>query len=216
MQVLIFLSAHLSLLPVFLFFVTLGKKNLGLRINIVLLSSCSFIIDLLSSYKIANKESNHVLLGIYDICSSFLFALLIFQIMKGMKYVVPVLLVNGSMVLLIIYDAFKTGLINQIHSGYNGLFSFLILLECLVILNQNFPDIKQNNIWISPKFLLTMALLIYFSLTFVITSILGQLSQWEPEKNSFNDIFWSIQLSANSIQHLLFSAAIWTTSKKYQ
>lgn len=216
MPVLIFLSAHLSLLPVFLFFVTLGKKYLGLKINIVLLSSCSFIIDLLSRYKIANEESNHDLIGIYDICSSFLFALLIFQIMKGMKYVVPILLVNGGMVLLMVFDAMQMGLSNQLHSELNGIFSFLILIECLFILNQHFPDVQDNNIWTSPKFLLTATLFLYFSITFVLTSIFGQLSQWSREKDLYIYVIWVIHLVANCSQHLLFSAIVWITSKKHQ
>jgi hypothetical protein len=203
-----FIAIYISLFPVFIFLVKPSKNGFTLKLLILCLALCSFEIDALSVVVIHLKQSNHKLVGIYNILSSIIYSLLIYQLTKGNKNAMLLTIVNLGIVTCLIGE----GLISTerlITSNFYTIFSLLVLFECIMIYRHSLYSFLRSGSWNTPNFLITTGIFTNFSLTIVLSINMQFLINPNlPEIDSFNKILIS-QFLATITQYILFTFALW-------
>ena len=203
-----FIALYISLLPVFLFLIKPSKEGFILKILILCLSLCSFEIDMLSVVVVQMKQSNHTLIGIYNILSSVIYSVLLYQLMKGTKHALRYTILNlGIIACLIVEGLLSTE--RLITSNFYTIFSLLVLFECIMIYRHSLYSFLRSGLWDTPNFMITTGIFTNFSLTIVLSINIQFLTNPNlPEIDSFNNLL-IFQFLATITQYILFTFALW-------
>ena len=203
-----FIALYISILPVVIFILKPSKVGFTIKLLILCLSLCSFEIDMLSVVVVQMKQSNHTLIGIYNILSSVILSVLLYQLMKGTKHALLYTILNlGIIACLIVEGLLSTE--RLITSNFYVIFSLLVLFECIMIYRHSLYSFLRSGSWNTPNFLITTGIFTNFSLTIVLSINMQFLINPNlPEIDSFNKILIS-QFLATITQYILFTFALW-------
>jgi hypothetical protein len=202
------ISLCISLLPIIIFLLKPQKKALNLPFLVLFLCLCSFEIDVLSIIVIQLKQSNHTLVGIFNVLSSVIYSALMYQLMKETKHATIFTILNLGTIACLISDGLYSSE-HLINSKFYFFFSFLILVECIILYRHSLVSYLKTESWNTSTFLLSTGIFVNFSLTIVLTMYSRFLSDPNyPDIQNLNDLF-IFQLMANISQYILFSFALW-------
>jgi hypothetical protein len=203
-----FISLYISLLPIIVFLFRPSKEGFTLRMLVLFLSLCSFEIDMFSCIVVHFKQSNHTLIGIFNVLSSLVYSALIYQLMKANKFAVIFTIFNlGTFALLFAGCFISMNLLTN--SSVYFIFSLLMIVESLFIYRQTLLSYLRTSSWNTSKFLITTGIFFNFSLSIVVTlffSITSDLTLLPAGEFTYILIF---QFLANITQYILFSFALW-------